>query len=195
MTYVFAQLRSFAHKHDTLPAFHAAYLVLAFLAAAMFNLGVFGLLILMHMTLDYVKYREVHKLGLKETWLGMVHESLMDVALFSVGLVFSVYFHHSVGVANISGLLRAELTIVRMLGTLIPKFVMLESFLKIVAHLHHYMEHLHPGLRSEWSRTDRYMMLTIAVCFILLFSAGEIMNVDGAVIRMIVLWELVPWNI
>ena len=68
MQRVATRLRTFAWVHDELPAFHAAYLVLTFLTAALFNFGVFALLIAAHMMLDFVKYREVHGFTLLNTF-------------------------------------------------------------------------------------------------------------------------------
>ena len=94
-----SSVRHFAHVHDDLPAFHAGYLVLTILVASLLNLGVFGLLIIAHMALDYVKYREHHGFSWRRTMEGMVRESLVDIALLGVGVVFAVYFHHTVALA------------------------------------------------------------------------------------------------
>ena len=195
MTYALNQLRWFAHEHDDIPAFHAAYLVLTFLAAAMFNVGAFGLLIIFHMCLDIVKYREIHNLSWRGTLKGVAHESLVDVTLFMLALLISVYFHHSVGLVSVSGLLHAELSIFRALGTMIPKAIILEHFLKVVSHIHHYMEQVHPGMRlNRWKPIDKVYIVFTTLSLALLVGAPYIMNVDGEVIRLIVFSELVPWN-
>jgi len=188
-------LKHFAHQHDDLPAFHAGYLVLTLLAAAMFNLGAFGLLILAHMSLDYVKYREYHGYGWKLTFEGMVRESLIDVTLLLIGLVFSVYLHHSIAFPGISGLMRAELTVVRMFGTLIPKMKILHNFLKVVAHVRHYMDHAHPHLRQHWSTIDRVCFWSIAFTLFLLALAAPILHVSYPVVQQILMEELMPWTI
>lgn len=194
MTLTLHTLRTFAHEHDEIPAFHAGFLVLTFLAAAMFNLGAFAILIFMHMCLDVVKYREIHKFSWSMTVKGVLHESLIDMMLLSVGLVFSVYFHHSVFTAGVSGLLRAEITVVRALGTIIPKLKILHHFLKIIAHLNYYLETVHPHLRKEWTKADKLYMFFILVSVGLLFAAPALMDADPSVVRMVVLWELTPWN-
>jgi len=188
-------IHRFAHKHDDLPAFHAGYLVLTLLAAAMFNLGVFGFLILGHMALDYVKYREYHGYGWKLTFEGMIRESVMDIALLSIGLVFSVYLHHSIAFPGISGVMRAELTIVRLFGTIIPKIKILHNFLKVVAHIRHYLDHAHPHLRQHWSTLDRVCFWTIGFCVLLLAIAAPILHVEYITIGEIMREELLPWII
>lgn len=185
-------LRRFAHMHDDIPAFHAGYLVLTLLAAAMFNLGTFGLLIIAHMTLDFVKYREQHGYGWKLTLEGIVRESLLDVTLLMIGLVFSLYLHHSVAFAGISGLMRTEVTVLRMFGTLIPKMKILHSFLKVMAHLRHYLNHAHPHLRQHWSGIDRVCFLSIMLSAFLLFFAAAILQIGFGQVELILLEELIP---
>ncbi|MBU0458819.1 hypothetical protein KJ652_04720 [Patescibacteria group bacterium] len=187
--------KHFAHTHDDLPAFHAGYLVLTLIAAAMFNLGVFGLLIFIHMLLDLFKYREVHGFGWKLTFEGIVRESLLDVTLLMIGLVFSVYLHHSIAFPGISGAMRAEITVIRMFGTLIPKMKILHNFLKIIAHVRHYLDHAHPHIRKHWSTVDRVCFWTLSFCsFLILFSA-PILNVGYEKIGEILRLELIPWII
>lgn len=196
MTYAITNLRAFAEEHDSLPAFHAAYLVLTILVAAMFNLGVFALLVMVHMSLDIVKYRDIHGFNWRQTAKAVFHESLIDITLITVALVFSVYLHHSVALVSVSGLIRAEVTIVRAFGTLIPKVVILENFLKVISHFHHYLLQVHPGAVSRgWSPTDRLYMSFIAVSLLLLFLAPQFTGASPSIIRLVVFWEMTPWNI
>ena len=195
MTTTIRHFRTFAHEHDSIPAFHAAYLVLVLLAASLFNLGVFGLLIVAHMTLDIVKYRDVHEFSWPQTFEAMLHENLIDITLFSIALVFSVYFHHSVGLIGISGLFRAEMTIMWAIGTIAPKFAILEGMLKIMSHIQHYLSEIHPQVNKGWRRTDYFYMSCIALSALFLAAAPIITGADSSVIRMVVLWELVPWNV
>lgn len=190
----FATLRTFAHEHDDLPAFHATYLVLAFLTAGLFNLGAFGLLILAHMTLDYVKYRERHQFSFKGTWEGMVRESLVDITLLAVGLVFSVYLHHSVGVASIAGLMRAELSIIRFVALLVPKLKILHHFLKVMAHLHHYLEQVHPRHQKRFSGLDFLCLYFLGASAFLLLFAAPLMHVEWSLVGEILADELIPWR-
>jgi hypothetical protein len=194
MNTIFLHLRTFAHEHDELPAFHAGYLVLTLLAAAMFNLGTFAFLILVHMCLDIVKYREVHSLSWSDTFYGSMRESLIDVTLLSVGLVFAVYFHHTVGVAGMSGLMRAEITIVRLLGTTIPKMKILHNFLKVMAHLRHYLSTLHPEINRGWSSADKLNFFFIGIALVLLIFAPIFLHTDSVTIQKILLGEMMPFR-
>jgi hypothetical protein len=194
MTIATRTIRTFAHEHDSLPAFHAAYLVLVLLAAALFNLGVFAMLIAAHMALDIVKYRDLHGFSWAKTGKAVFHENLVDVTLFSIALVFSVYFHHSVGLIGVSGLFRAEMTIMWAIGTIGPKFAIMENILKIMSHVQHYLDQIHPQVHKGWRRADYFFVSCIALCAFLLAAAPLLTGAEPSVIRMVVLWELMPWN-
>lgn len=178
MPHTLASARLFAHRHDELPAFHAAYLVITVLCAALLSLGAFAALIIAHMALDYVKYRDYHRFTFRKTIEGMVRESLFDVALLSIGLTFTVYFHHAMAVASISGLLRSELTMVRALGTVIPKFLILNDSLKVWIHVRNYLEHPHPRIGKFWTLTERLSILTVITGIVALFLAAPLMGAD-----------------
>ncbi|MDP7247630.1 MAG: hypothetical protein QF741_03335 [Candidatus Peribacteraceae bacterium] len=185
-------LRAFAHRHDDLPAFHAGFLILTLLAAAMFSLGAFGLLIFTHMCLDLVKYREYHGYSWGLTFKGIVRESLMDLTLFMIGLMFAVFLHHSIAFPGISGVMRAEIAVVRMFGTIIPKMKILHNFLKIVAHVRHYLDHAHPHLRKHWSSVDRVCFWSLGLTTLLLVFSAPILQVEYSTVIEILREELVP---
>lgn len=193
MTHTLQHLRLFAHTHDDVPAFHAGYLVLIFLVAAMFNMGAFALLILAHMTLDVVKYREVHGYSWKGVIEGTVRESLVDITLLFVGLVFAVYLHHSVaGVATLSGFMRAELTLVRALGTIIPKLKILHHILKIVAHIQHYLDSIHPRMHKGWTDLEKVCLASFAISLLLLLLAPSLLGMDAPILEQIIREEMIP---
>ena len=184
--------RSFAFRHDDLPAFHAGYLILVLIAASMFSLGAFAMLILAHMTLDYIKYREHLGYNLRLTAEGMIRESLMDITLLMIGLVFSVYLNHSIAITEISGVMKAEMTIIRMFGTLIPKIKIMHNFLKVISHIRHYRNHAHPHLRNHWSPVDRVCFWSIGMCAVLLIFSAKILNVEYTRVWEILREEIVP---
>ena len=188
-------ITTFADRHDDLPAFHAGYLVLTVLAAAMLNMGAFGTLILIHMVLDYIKYHEVHGRSIRLTLEGMLRESLLDMTLFLVGLVFSLYFHHSTALLGVSGLMRAELTVVRATGTILPKLTILHHFLKVMAHLQHYLHNSKEEIQKPLSGTEKFCMLSVVLCLALLVFAQKILSVDQDIINLILLEELIPFRI
>ncbi|MDA1208478.1 MAG: hypothetical protein O2904_00405 [bacterium] len=188
--------RRFAHFHDDMPAFHAGYLVLTFLVASLFNLGAFALLIAAHMALDFVKYREHHNYSLHDTFEGMIRESLIDITLLFVAIVFSVYLHHSVvGVASLSGLVRAEVTLVRAAALLVPKMKILHHFLKVVSHLHHYMQQTQKQISKGWGQLDKLCFLFVGISVFLIVFASAITGTDQSTINWVLMEEMIPWNI
>ncbi len=168
ISFALSRFRGFAHEHDDIPAFHAAYLVGTFLAAALLNLGFFALLIAVHMCLDYVKYRDLHRYGLLTTMRLMVRESIIDIALFLVALTFAVYLNHSFAIAAISGLARAELTIIRALGLLIPKIEIAEHAISLLLSVERYMHAMviRPG--TSLRDGERWALFAIVVSLSLL---------------------------
>lgn len=195
-TFSTRSLRAFAHEHDDLPAFHAAYLVLTFLAAAMLNLGFFALLILAHMGLDIFKYREVHGFKWKRTVEGVVRESLVDLCLFCMGLVVAVYLHPSLtGLAGIKGLMLAEITILHGIGVITPKLKIMYDMLKILAHLDHYLQRLHPRFGRHVALVEYVSGFGICIAIGMLLLAPILLMFDGAQYVWILMDELVPWKL
>lgn len=188
--------RLFAARHDQLPAFHATYLVLAILIGAMLPLGAFGLLIVAHMTLDFVKYREVHAFSWNKTIIAMVRESLIDITLLLSGLTFAVYLHHSLpAIAGLSGLYRSELTILRGLATFMPKLRILHETISILNHLRQYLTTVPPHLKRKLQPIEHLCFLALGVVVVLLALAPGVLGLDSAHYMMILKSELIPWNI
>ncbi len=185
-------LRAFAHEHDDIPAFHAAFLVATVLTAAVLNLGCFALLICAHMALDFVKYRDLHRYDLRTTLKAMVLESIGDVALFFVALTFAVYLNHTYMLAAVSGMLRSELSLLRMLGTLIPKIRIMENILAIALNFHNYMHRVHPNLTGPVTGFQTWCMRIIALCGVLLVLAVLFFHAHGLSLVTVLAHELVP---
>lgn len=189
------RIRSFAHQHDDLPAFHAAYLVLTLLAAALFNLGFFALLILAHMILDVFKYRDVHGYSWPKTIEGVIRESIVDVSLLMMGLTIAVYLHPSLPLfTGLKGILLAEITILRAIGVISPKLKILYDFLKVFSHVELYIRKVHPRFGKGASTIEYTAMLSLLVSIGLLFIAPVVLLVDPAQYFTILLSELVPWT-
>ncbi len=163
------RFRTFAHEHDDIPAFHAAYLVGTLLVAAIFHLGFFAILIVMHMCLDYVKYRDYFRYDLRTTFKAMMLESLVDIACFMVALTFSVYLSTSYLLVATSGFLRSGLTVLRAFGTILPKIHILESVVLKFANMHAYLYTPHPDIRKPLSKVHRWSLIVIGMCSFMLF--------------------------
>ncbi len=188
-------LTSFAHAHDDVPAFHAAFLVGTFLAATLFNLGFFALLIFFHVLLDIIKYRDLQRCSVATTCKAAFFESIFDFTLLSIALASSVYLHHSFALALLSGLSRAELTVARALATILPKMQIFEHTLHLVAHVNAYLRTPHPALRTGITRGQRLSLLFLAGSVVLLVLSPFFFSASGqtALLKEIMHEELVPW--
>jgi hypothetical protein len=176
-----ARFRAFLQEHDDMPAFHAAFLVLSVLIAALFNLGAFGLLILLHMALDAYKHR-----AREGRMFFVLRDSLPDIALLALALVFALYLHPAGGLVAASGLLRAEASITRMLGMLLPRFALLRHVECSALHA--------PGrVLPHWSWVEEASLVVLIVSVLLLIVAPLGLHAD-AFIRILG-EQLVPWNL
>jgi hypothetical protein len=188
-------LRRFAHAHDELPAFHAGYLVLTVVAAALLNLGAFALLIAAHISLDLVKYREVHHLSWKHTLEGTARESLIDIFLLVMALTFSVYLHHTIGVVALSGVVRADLSVARIAGVFLPKFEILHRFLEMLLHVGEHMRTLHVRLGNALASGERLLLFLLVATLILLIAAPAILGIPTSAFLATVAHEMIPWRL
>jgi hypothetical protein len=187
------RFRGFAARHDDLPAFHAAYLTGTLIVAALLNLGAFALLILVHVLLDIVKYRDFQRLSWAKTLEGTARESLVDGTLLLTALTFSIYFHHSAGfLASAGGVFRAEMTIVRGLFLLIPKITILHNVLCILSNLQHYYATMHPRLGKSLLPVERCYVICLALTVLLLIAAPALLHLTGAEYAAQLLHELTP---
>ena len=187
-------IRTFIHEHDRMPAFHAGYLVVTFLIAALFNLGMFALVIIAHMTLDYVKYTELYGYSRRNTWKAMLSESSIDIVLLLIGFVFAVYLHHGVEMAAVSGLVRAAVTLARGLGTVIPKLEILYRFVDTLMNPQEHMQHVQETVRARWTFSFACMIFLGGVCVLLLILAPVILTLDGALLEKVLMDQMIPWN-
>lgn len=189
-------LHGFARIHDELPAFHILYAICTFIAAAMFSLGTFAIIIIAHMLLDVIKYRDVHAYSWKDTVLSVIHESVLEVALFCIALLVSIFFHSSVGFVHFSGALRIELSIVQFFGIILPKYFILEHAIKVFSHVHHYLLYIHPTVgKRRWTMLDKCYLGIIFSSVLLLLSSPFITQADPTVIAHVVWYELQPFRL
>lgn len=192
MSIALYHIRVFAHEHDDIPAFHAAYLVGTFLAAALFNLGFFVILIALHMCLDTVKYRDLHGHTWGETIHAVLLESIMDIALVAVSLTSAVYIHHTFALEVVSGVMRSEATLLRLLAVVVPKIEILEHIGNISLHIKAYLHTPHPDLSVPLLRAHRWSILTIAVCVALLALSLVLYRGHESSLVQLLQSELIP---
>lgn len=179
----------FATHHDDVPAFHAGYLVLTFMIAALLNLGVFVILIALHIAFDIVKYRSAHGCSWSETIYRALRESIVDIALLFVALVAVVYLHEGTGIIVLGGFLRAEATIARALFTVLPKFSIIGHTLpSISAPFAH-----EPTEPLAWTSMERISLMTICIALVMLLTASSLTaDTDG--LQRVLIDQLLPWR-
>ena len=194
MEQILKPLTYFAKHHDELPAFHAAYLALTIIAAAMLNLGFFAVLVLIHMALDVYKYKVVHHGTWAEVAEGVVRESLLDITLLLLGMVFAVYLYN-VTLGGGTTELSIKMNILRAMLLFIPKLTILHHFLKVVSHVHHYIQNMHVHIHKPWRPVEITCMVICLIALFLLAFAPSLLQLDRDIIIHIVANILNPLKI
>jgi hypothetical protein len=184
-------ITAFAIRHDDEPAFQAAFFVLTFLAAALLNVGAFGVLVAIHVAMDIVKYRHVHHKGWAWTMQATFRESLIDVLLLTTALFLSVYFHESSGLLLMSGFVRFEGVMLAGIAATLARMEVLCHLLYVFSHAHTHIQNVHRGIAGPWKRLEVAALLAIALSIGLVAIAPSV-SPNPAVIHHIIVEELVP---
>ncbi len=191
--HILPAIRTFAFEHDDAPAFHATYLVMTVIAAAMFNVGVFGLLVAAHMCLDVSKYRRMKGVTTAGVITRTFRESVVDVFLLALALCFAVYFHHGAGIVAVSGLLRVEEALVRAIGMLIPRMEVLWHGTSAFFNYRKHMREMH-ATAGPWTLGEKLCVGGLAVACMLLLVAPRILPASVDVAHVLT-EEMVPWRL
>jgi len=192
MTAITRSIRGFAHEHDDIPAFHAAFLVGTILCAAVFNLGFYLMLIVAHVMLDIVKYHDVHGMSFKKTLKAAALESIGDIALFLLALNFAVYLNHTYMLNALGGMMRSGLTVLRAFGTMLPKIRILENMCTIALNFHGYMHTAHPALDRKLSRLEKWSVRSIILSIAMLVLAVFLFQHFQWDLSKVLAHELIP---
>ena len=179
--------RPFGVEAARLPAFHAAYLMLAVIAAAMFPLGFFALLIAIHMALDFYKCRNAR---------AVFRESLMDLTLLFLALTACVYLSQELSmIAVLTGSARTYVTLMRGFAVLLAKLTILHHSLRILFHVETYLHTRHAGLHVPWSKTESLCLAIIVISVLSIVFAPAILPMDASDLRDVLMRQVRPWKV
>lgn len=184
-------LTHFIRDHDDLPAFHAAYLLFYIAVAFLFSMGVFAILIVIHILFDFVKYHYVLQTTGRETVKGMIKENLSDCALLVVGLTVAVVFHHELGIAAVSGLFRTQIMFVRIIGTTLSKMEIIHSFLTMIFGLTDYM-HKKKNISGQWSPFEKTCFIIILIGIGMYLAAPLMLGIGSNDVQSVIQSEMTP---
>lgn len=178
--------------HDEIPAFHAGYLLITLVFAALLNVGAIALLIAAHMGLDLVKYHEIHHQSWKKTWIHTLRESLLDVFMLAVALCFGLYLHHSAGVLAFSGVVRMEEVLLRGAGMVIPRMEVMWNALWIFSNVRQHVLSLRP-YEGPWRNREVCYLVGLILSVALLLASP--LFIDHSTLLTLLREQLVPWKI
>src|SRR3989344_2381172 len=151
-----------AHEHDEWPMFRIWFSISTIAASIILNLGVFVLLVTLHMTLDIIKYRTKHRLAWH--WVGVetLRESLMDIFFIALGLLFALAFHHAVAIGGLGKLAEMEILLLNLILRVGPRIKLAEHFLEIILYWkHHFEKQIIP--HAPLSKSEKGLCLATAI--------------------------------
>lgn len=178
-------LLQFIHDHDKQPVFQAGYLVLAFLAAALLNIGFFAILIGIHIFIDVLKYSGKYRMSSASAWRSAFIESLFDICLLCIALTLTVYLQYVHGAFDITSNARSALSLVSLIIILGPKF----RIFKDVTHT--------PAITNPLSlgSTQKILLLIIVVCLVALMFTPMLFSGHAEDLSFVLMRSLVPWKL
>ncbi len=185
-------VRAFAIAHDGIPAFHAAAILLTVIAAALLNTGAFALLIAAHASLDIVKYREVHGMRWGTTIVATIRESLLDLLFLSLALCFALYLHHGQSIFVLSGMVRLERILIRILGIGLARLEVLLHGLWVFSNIRQHLTDVRDAT-GPW-RSSELLWLCGFISTLLFIVASPLVLESGA-LSTVLYEQLVPWRI
>lgn len=186
-----ARIRRFADCHDDVPAFHAAVIAITVIAAALFNIGAFLLLIVAHAVLDIVKYRDVHRFRWGRTMMATFREGLLDMFFLALALSFALYLHHGQSIFAISGLVRIEQVFLRFVGMGFARLEVLIHGIWVFSNLRQHMLDLRVG-NGPWKRREIFFLFGLIAS--LAFIACSPFFMDPHAVQAVLADELLPWR-
>ncbi len=194
-TYPAIHFRPFGFSYEDLPAFHAAYFMLILIFAGLFNLGFFAVLILLHLMLDFVKYRFYLHKKRSNAAFSVFRESIADIALFFLALSSVVYLHPSLPtIAGISGIRLTHVIVMRGLAVLLPKLTILHHTLRIAFNVPAYLHTPTERPRTFWTIAECIYVSTLFLSVFFLVIAPTVLGLDLQEFKEMLLEQLVPWR-
>ena len=129
-----------ANEHDEWPMFRIWFSIAVVTASIVLNLGVFTLLVSMHMALDVVKYRGKYNLSWYWTGVETLRESLIDIFFIAFGLLLGIVFHHSVAIGGLGRMAKLEYVLLNLILRVGPRLKIAEHMLEIFLYWKHHFE-------------------------------------------------------
>ncbi|TSC57676.1 MAG: hypothetical protein Greene041619_1011 [Candidatus Peregrinibacteria bacterium Greene0416_19] len=188
--------RAFAAEHDDLPAFHAGFLVLSFFVAILLNLGAFAFVILVHMALDLVFFRDVQLLSWSRALRAVTRENLPDIALFLAGLTVAILLHERTGIVALgAGLMRSGMEVARGLLLLLPKLAILRHLRSTLQDVSRHLAESRRSANRPWGKVELAWAFIAALASVTLAIAPILLPFRMEGVAAILADELIPWRL
>ncbi len=194
--YPYLPFRKFGFAYEDLPAFHAAYFMLVLIFAGIFNLGLFAVLIVIHILLDFTKYHLYLCNRRVSSVVAVFRENIGDLAFFFLALTSLVYLNPTLPhIAILTGTRLTDVVLARGLAILLAKLMILHHSLRIAFNLPQYMHTPYERLRMNWSITECIYLSTLFLALCFLAVAPGVLGIDLHQFKDILVGQLIPWKL
>lgn len=195
MSYTLTRLRLLLRVREEMPALHASFLLLTFIAAALLNLGFFAVLVFLHMMVDAVKYREVHRYSWTQTLRATLIESLVDLMLLSLGTFAAIYLHRDAGIVATSSVLSVKAIIARAAMLYIPRVEILSHTVHIASNLRRHVRDATTKRNAMLTRGQRLSLFALLFCTLMILWAPFILPLSDQSLVQVLADQWVPWRL
>lgn len=172
-----------------LPAFQAGLFVVAAIVAALFNFGLFALLLGARLTLDAVLWR-AGRSSRGGAVTGALRASLLDVMLLVIGLNIVVFGTTAPSFIVHSAVDYALWTILLGLALLIPKLAIFLRFVRRMA-----SPHLPKTKRGALSAVEVVFLFVIVAGILLLTASPRLVEGGTKAVLSILRRQVMPWRL
>ena len=178
-----------------LPALHAAYVLMAIIAAGLLNLGVIGMLLCTHLVLDVWKYHVRFRIGLARLPSVLLRANIIDLTLFFLAVCTSVYLNQSLPhIAALAAAGHSHVILMRGIAVLLPKFIIFHHSLRVWLNVKHWKKHRHSMIGKRMTVTEWTCVFALTISLLLLVTAPVILALSGAQFARIMIGMLRFWS-
>lgn len=195
MKKIATSLKKVAHAHDRLPALQIGAGIFILLVAALFNPGAFGILVLTHMSLDVVKYRQIHGWPWSATLTATFRESLVDLALLAFIFCIGLYAAFGSELMPHGSILATEALLFRALVVLLVQVEVCRHVLQGITDSFGHFPDVRLGVTGPLYPIEVWALCLLSISVFLIVLMPILLHLSVAEFSYVFLQQLIPWRI
>ncbi len=195
MKKVSTAVKRLAKAHDHMSAMQIGAGIFILLVAALFNPGAFGILVLTHMALDVIKYRQIHQWPWSTTLVATLRESLVDLALLSFIFCIGLYASFGAELMPHGTILATEALLFRALVVLLVQVEVCRHVLHGITDSIGHFPDVRLGVTGPLYPIEVWAMCLLSICIFLIVLIPILLHLTTTEFTYAVLQQLIPWRI